>query len=212
VDLTADDDDAAFHDVYGDWDPLSLTQVQALLRGFGHPWWVIGGHAIEAFTGISRVHDDIDISFFPGALQDFRGQLEGQYHLWSNHGGTFRHFDAEHPEPLDPLAQVWVRRDARSPWVLDISPSPSVAGQWQSKRDSTHTADLDEVTWVNGSGVRFLNPEIVLLFKAAQDRARDRADLRNTWPLLSSEKRDWLKDALRRFDPAHAWNAELVTL
>lgn len=55
-------------------------------------------------------------------------------------------------------------------------------GLWQSKRDAGHVADLDEVTWVDGRQVRFLNPEVVLLFKAAQDRAKDRFDLDNTWP------------------------------
>ena len=39
-------------------------------------------------------------------------------------------------------------------------------GLWQNKRLPDHVAPLDEVTWVTDEGVRVLNPEIVLLFKA----------------------------------------------
>ena len=131
-------EDLEFHAIYGEWDPLSIAELSGLMQGFGHPWWIIGGHAIEAFTGIPRPHGDIDLSFFPEAFEDFRKQLDGKYHLWSNHGGTFRHIDADHPEPLHPLAQVWARRKAQSPWVLDAAPTPSVSGSWQSKRDSDH--------------------------------------------------------------------------
>ncbi|MGH2608998.1 MAG: nucleotidyltransferase domain-containing protein, partial [Tepidiformaceae bacterium] len=161
-------------------------------------------------TGIVRAHEDIDVSFFPDALPDFRELLRGRYHLWSNNSGTFRLLDDKQPEPLHPLAQIWVRKNAQSPWIMDVTPSPCAEGRWQSKRDAEHVTDLDEVTWVDDRQVRFLNPEVVLLFKAAQNREKDRFDLENAWPLLTDERRQWLRDALRRFDPEHAWNGRLA--
>lgn len=210
LDGTPDDEDTAFYAKYGAWQPLTVAELVRLMHGFPHRWWIVGGHAIDAFTGSSRPHCDIDMSFFDSAIQDFRKQFEGRYHLWSNDGGTFRVLDEKHPEPLVALAQIWARKDAQSPWVLDVPPTPSVGGRWQSKRDAGHVADLDEVTWVDPAGVRWLNPEIVLLFKAAQDREMDRFDLDRTWPKLTDEKRQWLRDALRRFDREHPWNDRLA--
>jgi hypothetical protein len=175
------------------------------MRGFPHPWWLVGGHAIEAFTGISRPHDDLDISFFPEALPDFRRQVGGGYHLWSNNGGTFRLLNDEQPEPLDALAQVWVRRNAHSPWVLDVSPSPCVGGRWQSKRHPEFVSGLDEVTWITPRGLRILNPEVTLLYKARWDRAKDRFDLDAAWPLLNQAKRAWLLETVARVHPGHPW-------
>jgi hypothetical protein len=203
------DEDAEFFATYGDWAPLTIAEVAELLRGFDEAWWVVGGQAIEAFTGVTRPHDDIDVSFFPDAIDAFRKHLDARYHLWSNHGGTFRLLNADQPEPLHPLAQVWLRKDARSPWVLDVTPSPSVDGKWQSKRDASHVTNLEDVTWTDDRGVRFLNAEIALLFKARHNREKDRFDLGKAWPLLADEKRQWLRAAVRAYDPQHPWIALL---
>ena len=203
------EDDAAFFDAYGDWQPLSPAELTHLLRGFGHPWWLVGGYAIAAFTGVSRPHDDIDVSFFADAVPDFVRQLAGRYHAWSNHNATFRLFDDAHPEPLHPLAQIWVRQNARSPWVLDAIPSPSIDGKWQSKRNADHVAELDDVTWVAADGVRYLNAEIVLLFKARHNRPKDRLDFDRARPLLSAEKQAWLVEEISKLDPQHPWLAAL---
>jgi hypothetical protein len=209
VPLTPEDalekDTLAFWDVYGSWAPLSVARVAELMQGFPEPWWVIGGWAIEAFTGIPRPHEDTDISFFPQALPAFRQHLRGQYHLWSNNGGTLRPIDDEQPEPLHPVAQVWIRRNAASPWVLDVPVTPSVDGRWQSKRDREHVAALEEVTWADAHGVRYLAPEITLLHKARVPRSKDRMDLQNTWPLLGDKERAWLRSSLQRLWPDHSW-------
>ena len=44
------EEDIAFYDVYGDWDPLTPSELARLMTGFPRPWWLVGGHAIEAFT------------------------------------------------------------------------------------------------------------------------------------------------------------------
>jgi hypothetical protein len=204
-----DEEDRAFTDVYGDWDPLTPAELREYMEGFPAPWWVVGGHAVEAFTGARRVHEDIDLVIFSDDVPALRAQFAGVFHLWSNYGGTFRVIDDDHPEPLDPLSQVWMRVDARSPWRVDCPLNPSKDGRWVSKRDETFVADLDEVTWVAADGVRYLNPEVVLHFKAAHARAKDVIDRDKVLPLLSDERRTWLADAVRRTYPDHAWQAVL---
>ncbi|MFL5719528.1 MAG: nucleotidyltransferase domain-containing protein, partial [Chloroflexota bacterium] len=63
-----DDDDQAFEHWYGPWDPLTPVEVGALLAGVAIPWWIVGGWAIDAFTGRPRDHHDIDVGFFRADL------------------------------------------------------------------------------------------------------------------------------------------------
>ena len=198
-------EDIAFYDVYGEWDPLTPAELARLMDGFPRPWWIVGGHAIEAFTEVQRLHEDIDLAIFTSDFPHLRAQLGGTFHLWSNTGGTFRVIDDDHPEPAHPLSQIWMRENARSPWRVDCPLNPEADGRWQSKRDEAHVADLDEVTWVAGDGIRYLNPEVTLLFKARQAREKDTVDLGNAWPLMSDPQRSWLRDAVRRLHPDHAW-------
>jgi hypothetical protein len=202
-------EDLAFLDVYGDWDPLTPTELGHLMGGFPDPWWVAGGYAVEAFTGVARRHEDIDMVVFSDSVPALRAHLGETFHLWSNHGGTFRIIDDVHPEPLHQSSQIWMRRDARSPWRLDCLLNPSVDGRWQSTRDRGFVADLDAVTWVAGDGVRDLNPEVALLFKAKQHRAKDEIDLESAWPLLTVQLRSWLRDAVLRLHPDHPWQHRL---
>ena len=205
-----DEEDAEFYRLYGPWEALDPLGLQALMEGFGGPWWVVGGHAIEAFTGVVRPHEDIDLVIFGRDAPALREHLDGRYHLWSCHDGQLRPLNDRFPEPLDPLSQIWVREHALAPWIIDCPINPDVDGRWQSKRDASHVADLDAVTWVDGRGIRFLAPEIVLLFKAAQQRPKDEHDLGLAWPLLSQERKAWLRDAVDRWDPEHPWNERLA--
>lgn len=191
-------DDIDFARIYGPFAPLTPLQLRNLMEGFDRPWWLVGGYAIEAFTGIERTHEDIDMSIFIEDVPAFRAHLEPRLHLWSNNGGTFRFFDDANPEPLAPLSQIWVREHAQAPWIIDCILTPSVDGKWQSKRDREHIAPLDEVTWVASNGIRYLNPEIVLFFKAARERSKDNIDYERALPLLSDSQRAWLDDALER--------------
>ncbi|MGZ4466604.1 MAG: hypothetical protein ACXVYW_03660 [Oryzihumus sp.] len=69
------------------------------------------------------------------------------------------------------------------------------------------TLARDDATWVDTDGVRWLNPEIVLLFKAKHLRAKDRADFAAALPLLGEDQRAWLVRALAWAHPGHAWLA-----
>lgn len=198
---------------YGEWDPLDPAGVRALLDGFDRPWWLVGGWAIEAFTGRAREHEDLDISLLACDVPALREHLGDAWTVWSNLGGTLRPLDDRHPEPLAPDGQLWVRRSAHDPWVLDIPTTPDDHGRWTNKRLPSHTATVDEVTWVTDDGVLCQRPEIVLLFKGAQDRPKDRRDLEVTWPLLDEAHRDWLRTTLpAAYGHDHAWLALLDSL
>ena len=71
--------------------------------------------------------------------------------------------------------------------------------------EDDHVAPLEEVTWVADTGVRYLRPEITLLYKAALHRPKDDRDLAVTWPLLDRDAREWLVSAVERLYPGHPW-------
>lgn len=198
-------EDEEFFRWYGDWAPLDPDGLAAFMAGFERPWWIVGGWSIEAFTRAPREHEDVDLSILACDLTAFREHVGEEWNLWSNHGGTLRPFNDRHPEVLDVQSQVWVRRSAADPWVIDLPITPDREGLWTSKRDPDHVAPLDDVTWVADDGIRYLRPEIALLFKAVLHRPKDDRDLAVTWPLLGAEQQAWLRDAVRRSYPGHAW-------
>ena len=185
-------EDEEFFRWYGPWAPLDPDGVADFMAGFGRPWWIVGGWSIEAFTGVPREHEG------------------DRWNLWSNHGGTLRPFDDRFPEVLDTSSQVWVRRSASDPWVIDLPITPDRDGLWTNKRDPDHVAPLDEVTWVAASGIRYLLPEVTLLYKAVLHRPKDDRDLAVTWPLLDDRAREWLREAVARLYPEHAWLARMA--
>lgn len=189
---------------YGPWDPLTPATVGAFMDGFDRPWWIAGGWSIEAFTGVPRAHEDLDVSILSSDVEAFVQFLGERWTPWNVDDGWFRPLDHRGVDAR-PDSQVWVRRDSRSPWVLDVVLTPTTDGRWTSKRDRTHTEDLDDVTWVAADGLRYARPEVTLMFKAAQARDKDRRDARVALPLLDAAARGWLRDAVARIDPDHAW-------
>jgi hypothetical protein len=198
-------EDQAFFRLYGAWAPLEPAGVKELLAGFDRPWWLVGGWAIEAFTGQLREHEDVDLSILGCDVPALRAHLEPAWHLWSNDSGTLRPLNDKFPEPQHPESQIWIREYAAAPWIIDLPLTPDRDGLWTNKRLPDHVAPVDEVTWVADDGIRYLNPEIVLLFKSVLNRPKDRRDLAVTWPLLDEEARAWLVDGMRRLEVDEFW-------
>jgi hypothetical protein len=48
---------------------------------------------------------------------------------------------------------------------------------------------------------------VTLLYMAVLHRPKDDRDLEVTWPLLDDASRDWLRAAVARLYPGHAWLA-----
>src|SRR5207342_2336254 len=164
-----DDEDREFYRWYGSWDPLTPTGVADLLAGLDAPWWIVGGWAIEAFTGRARDHEDIDVAFDRADLPAVLDHLLRTVCVWSNADGTLR--PLKRPEDL--LAgcrQPWVRRDGASPWLADLAVTTLDGDTWVSPRDDRVRVRFADATFIGRDGMRYLRPEIVLSFKARVQR------------------------------------------
>lgn len=191
--------------LYGTWDPLDPPGVQAFMSGFDRPWWIIGGWAIEAFTGAPREHEDVDVSVLACDVPALRTHVGERWQLWTIDDGALRPLIDRWPDVGDPESQIWVRRDVRSPWVIDMPLTPDRDGLWTNKRLPDHVLPVEEATWVAADGIRYVRPEIALLYKARSARLKDERDLAQAWPLLGAEPRAWLRAAVRRLDADHPW-------
>ena len=207
VDLTHDE----MVRLYGPWAGRTPRDVADLFVGYAGPWWVAGGWALEAFTGVARDHEDCDPSVLRDDLPQLRRHLAGRLDLWAASSGSLwpvladDRADATADEILpEGCGQLWARRSAVDPWEFDILLAPGDADTWVYKRDPRLRLPLADACWER-DGVHYLQPEIQLLYKARGLRAKDRADFDATLPFLDRARRRWLLDALRATLPGHQW-------
>lgn len=198
-----------FLDLYGRWEPWSPSRVVEELAHFDRPWWVVGGWAIEAAAGHRREHEDLDISMLTEDVPAFVEAMAGRWHVWNNVAGVLHPLGERWPTVDEPRSQLWLRVNAASPWVLDIPLTPSIDRRWTNKVIPDHTAEVNEVTWLADDGIRHLNPDIVLLYKARHHRPKDEVDFEAALPLLTQDRRVWLRDALQSTVPDHPWITRL---
>lgn len=188
----------------GAWHVLAPAAVAHLLSDAPFDWWLTGGWALELVSGQSRPHDDVDVAFLLRDLPALRQWAADQrLHLWAPGPARLRPVLAG-IRVEDDEEQFWLRRDAASPWLLDLLATPTDGDDWVFKKDERITRPLDEAM-THVDGIPIVAPEIGLLFKAAHDRPKDRADLESVLPHLARDQRTWLADSLRTWQGQHPW-------
>jgi hypothetical protein len=200
-----DPEELAFQRLYGPWVLADLTETAGLLDGFAGRWWVTGGWAVEAFTGLRRPHEDVDVSILESDLPALRQQFQGRMHLWVVGSGMMKPLRDDLVAMPEWASQIWIREHALAPWRADIQVNPVRDGRWIFRRDPELDFDLEEITWVAADGIRYLNPEMAIAYKAKLRRPKDDADLAATLPLLSGSQRAWLAATVDRLEPDHPW-------
>jgi len=65
---------------------------------------------------------------------------------------------------------------------------------------------------LGSSGIRYLAPEIQLLYKAKAYRPKDQADFERIVPRLDATARSWLRHSLEKTLPGHSWLTVLADL
>jgi Aminoglycoside-2''-adenylyltransferase len=189
----------------GKWQPLTPTAVAALFADCPSPWWIAGGHAIDALVGRNdrRPHEDIDVGILARDQGSARATLSG----WDLHcvdpPGQLRPWPAA--EILEePVHDIWARERPGGSWQFQLVLNTSEGGDWVYRRDDRVRFPLSELVWLS-EGVPYLAPEVQLLFKSKGVRPKDEQDFRDSLLLLGGRQRRWLRDALRVTDHAHPW-------
>ena len=190
----------------GRWVPLSLDEVVATFAGAPFRWWVAGGHALELHLGRSwRAHDDIDVGISRRDAAGLRAHLDG-WDVQVAAAGTLRAWAGE---PLDEARHennLWCRRDPTGPWELDVIVGEGDGDRWRYRRDPRVQLPWPDAVLTTDAGVRYLAPDVQLLFKSKGLRTKDDVDARQVIPQLEPGRRRRLAGWL----PAdHPWQAVL---
>ena len=190
------------------WDPLTVEQVSDLLRGVSVPWWIAGGWALDLFMGRqTRAHNDIEIALYRDDLDALRRHLAG-WETFIAEDGTLTPLAVE--EPLRAGShELWTRERGRDTWQLEILIEERRGDRWVYRRNDAiglHWMDIGRET---SGGVRYVRPEIQLLYKSKQARPQDESDLITVLPRLDAAQRGFLAAALSLVAPEHRWLARL---
>jgi hypothetical protein len=185
------------------WQAWSPADVARFLAGVRVPWYVAGGWAIDLFCGRqTREHGDLEIAVPAADFGVVRDALGGY---------EFEVVGAGLAWPLDSPAfnvmfQTWVREPGTGVYRLDVFREPQRDGAWVFRRDETIRLPYDRIIRRTADGIPYLVPEVALLFKAKwAAKPKNQADLETVLPLLDRDSARWLRLALGRVHPGHAW-------
>jgi hypothetical protein len=188
-----------------------VEAVAGELNDVSFPWYVSSGWALDLFLGrVHRVHHDVDVAVPRSAQMELRNHLTGRgwklvtpfekrLEIWPPH----MHLEL-------PRHQVHAHRgDEFIDFLLT-----DMDGVWKYRREASVVRSLDRASLRTESGIPYLAPEIVLLFKSKntgnQKRLKDPSDFERALPHLEPERRAWLRWALVAASPGHPWIERLA--
>jgi hypothetical protein len=177
------------------------------------PWAIAGGWAIDLHVGhTTRAHDDLEICVPAGHADAVLTAFPAPRWTWHvPESGLLLPVDGPDGEGL--LArghQTWLWSVDDGAYVVDVFREPHDGDTWVCRRDPTLRRPLADAIATSSSGLPYVRPEIVLLFKAKYCRPKDEADLAVCLPTLDQPARTWLRTAVQLVHPGHHWLDALV--
>ncbi|GAA0561281.1 hypothetical protein GCM10010172_50600 [Paractinoplanes ferrugineus] len=184
------------------WECWPPRLVAERLRGIGTPWYVAGGWAVDLHLGrVTREHEDLEIAVPRERFAMVAGRFP-ELAFWV--AGSGRVVPAT-PAALEAEFQTWALDPAAEVWRFDVMREPHDGDTWISRRHASLRRPYASIVLTGPDGIPYLSPEVVLLFKAKHQRAKDEADFALLAPVLTGEQRRWLDDALDLVHPGHSW-------
>jgi hypothetical protein len=197
-----------FQRIYGRSEALKPHEAVEFFAAAPFRWWIAAGWSLDLEAPQRRVHEDLEVAVPREDLGAVREWFH-EFHLWDVHAGTLRHLSVG-AGLADDHEQLWVRRDAFSPWLMDLMLTPVRHGMWFYKRDERVSRPLTEAVLETAGGIPYQAPAVSLLFKARRRAAKDEADFAAVAPALPPAERTWLREAVALTEPpGHPWVARL---
>jgi hypothetical protein len=111
--------------------------------------------------------------------------------------------------PSRDVHSLWCRPTATDPWTIELVLDEADGDTGIYRREFRIRRPMSTVVRQSPDGLRYLAPEIQLLYKSKAPRDQDEADFAQICPLLAADARRWLHDALELTTPDHKWIAVL---
>ena len=191
-----------------------FTPVESVARELmdvPFPWYISGGWALDLFLGgVNRVHHDVDVVLPRSAQLDLQGHLLGRgWKLITPFEKRLETWPLHMKLEL-PRHQVHAHRQDE---FIDVLLT-EMDDMWKYRREPSILRTLEKAGLRTESGIPYLAPELVLLFKSRntsnQERLKDQSDFERALPHLGPEPRAWLRWALVATSPDHPWIKLLI--
>ena len=190
----------------GPWQPLRLTATVEMFSDAPFRWWMSGGHALELHVGRSwRDHDDIDVGVMRRDVPALRSILD-RWDVRVAAAGRLLAWSGEALEIGLHQNNLWCRRTSDGPWQLDVTIGEGDDEGWMYRRDPRIRFPWSEAVVRTANGIPYLAPDLQLLFKAKNPRAKDDLDAQVVIPELDQMRRDRLRWML---PSSHPWHSHL---
>jgi len=177
------------------------------MREYSQPWWVAGGWAIDLYLGCqSRRHADIDIAVLRRDQHALRRHLQGWCFTKMVNSTSLAW--TEHEQLELPVHEVYAENGAHR---LEFLLNEASGDLWLFRRNKAVSAPLERITRQSATGIPYLSPEIVLLYKAKSMRIQDHTDFSSVLPKLEPSAKSWLVSALQICHPSHEWIGALAS-
>lgn len=185
-----------------------LKEVAALLQNFQPEWFVAGGWAIDLFLGEeTRYHSDVEIAVFRQDQIALRNYLDGWILKKAVSGKLI---EWQHGEILKlPVHEIHCFNSESKPDRLEVLLNELDGDEWRFRRNPRICKPRSEIFLTSNRGVKFLRPEIVLLYKSKNPRPKDEQDFDNVLENLGADSTNWLRNALVNCYPNHLWLSRL---
>ncbi|WP_079510237.1 nucleotidyltransferase domain-containing protein [Mesobacillus jeotgali] len=182
-------------------------KINSLMSNFKQPWYIAGGWAIDLYLGkITRQHGDIEIALFRDDQFSLKDYLKS-WDIRKVEDQELKSWETEFlAQPIHELhASNWKTGDK-----FEILLNETDGCNWRYRRDNRVEMTLKNVGSFNESGIPYLKPEIVLLYKSKNIRTKDQLDFLGVLDKLTPKQKKWLRVALSLQDSYHPWLEKLI--
>ena len=191
------------------WESWTPQVLASKLAGIEARWCVVGGWALDLFTGVvHREHSDLEIIVPRQTFPLFRERLGDEL--------IFYVTGAEGQWPIDTAGtaydkyqQTFARDASTGKFIVDVM-RVADSGVWELATHPEIVRPWEESIQFTGTGVPYLRPEQVLIYKALginneDPRLKDAGDFLYVLPFLEPHGRKWLAHTLASLRPEHPW-------
>ncbi|MDQ6788120.1 MAG: hypothetical protein M3033_15050 [Acidobacteriota bacterium] len=179
-------------------------QIATVMRDFKPSWFVAGGWAIDLFLEKeTRLHQDIEVAIFRKDQIALHNYFDDWLLQKVVNGESF---DWYRDELLTlPTHEIHCFNETAQPPQIEILLNESNETEWLYRREQKIRRSLFEIQLESSTGVKFLCPEVVLLYKSKNTLAKDEQDFQAVVKYLDAETKEWLKYAIKICNPEHHW-------
>ncbi|MEZ0226602.1 MAG: nucleotidyltransferase domain-containing protein [Alphaproteobacteria bacterium] len=177
-----------------------VEKTKTLLQGLKCPYWIAGGWAIDMFLDRqTRPHQDIEVAI---ARTD-------QKHLLPLPGVSGIEYVEDHEkkpwrgQPLQlPVHEMYIQFYGGG--AVEVLLNEFDDSDWIYRRNDSIRLPREKFT-----GIPYLPPAVVLLYKSKNPRPQDEQDFVAVAGRLGADEEKWLTESIARDYPTHPWLVKL---